>query len=80
MDIVFTVYDSHVSVGRVAAVKALVYITVNHLQFFFSLFLLLSFKKHVGVYLYLQEVDAAGARRWGDPDKAEAGGGLVADV
>lgn len=28
----------------------------------------------------LQEVDAAGARRWGDPDKAKAGGRLVADV
>lgn len=72
-------------VGRVAAVKVLVCITFNHLQFFFSLFLLRSFTHththtHVGVYLYLQEVDAAGARRWGDPDKAEAGGGLVADV
>lgn len=32
------------------------------------------------VYLYLQEVDAAGTRRWGDPDKAEAGGGLVTDM
>lgn len=28
----------------------------------------------------LQEVDAAGTGRWSDPDEAEAGGGLVADV
>lgn len=28
----------------------------------------------------LQEVDTACARRRGDPDKTEAGGGLVADV
>lgn len=28
----------------------------------------------------LQEIHAAGAGWWGDPNKTEAGGGLVADV
>lgn len=28
----------------------------------------------------LQEIDAAGARRRGDPDKTETGGGLMADM
>lgn len=30
--------------------------------------------------MILQEVDAAGARRRGDPHEAEGGGGLVADM
>lgn len=35
---------------------------------------------HRHFFLDLQEVDAASAGWWGNPDKAEAGGGLVADV
>lgn len=57
-----------------AAVKVLACIISTHL----ILSWLLSFT-HI-LMSDLQEVDAASARRWSDPDKAEAGGRLVADM
>lgn len=77
MDIVFTVYSSHASTRYMSAVKVQVYITYTHLQF---ICFLSHSHTHTFVYLYSQEVDTASARWWGDPDKAEAGGGLVANM
>ena len=81
--IAFIVNQSHASGGGWTAIKVLLYIKstrINFVRLNISWPLSLLMSACICVYLYLQEVDAAGTRRWGDPDKAEAGGGLVTDM
>lgn len=71
-------YSSHLSCQGQGYTQVLLCITKLLIYSFSASFSLRPFSSRFS--LDLQEVHAASARRWRNPDKAEAGGGLVADV